>query len=420
MKGSIKTRTLTPKKVKTAESATTATPETTATPVRAEKRYDAIYRDPNGRQRWKTFTKRKDAEKFLASTVVSVHNRSYVELTPVSFTAFVTDWLKNLTGVKPSTRRAYASTITRTLIPAFGDRWLEELDVVTVNGFLGRQTTAGRKPKTVQNQLALLSKILSDAKEAHHLAVNPLSGSRALRRPRPMKAEDRQEVEAFAPDEVIRLLDALDPSYVPLVQTWVSTGLRPGEVIALQWGDLNWAAKAIEVRRTYYGREGVDLVLKTLRSRRSVDIGDQLLAVLGRLARERFGEGPIDPSLPVFLTRGGQRIDVDSFRKHIWTPALVKAGLSYRKPYALRHTFATLLLSQGQSVRYIADQLGHSTAMMTLNVYAKWLPRERREAPGRFEATLEAARTALSSNNHLTESAEPAELGEIHRESEWR
>jgi hypothetical protein len=86
-------------------------------------------------------------------------------------------------------------------------------------------------------------------------------------------------------------------------------------------------------------------------------VGDQLLALLGRLARERFGDGPIDPSLPMFLTPEGQRIDVDSFRKYIWTPALVKAGLSYRKPYSLRHTYATLLLSQGQSVRYIKGEL---------------------------------------------------------------
>jgi integrase len=354
MKGSIRTRTLTVKSQKA--HATPPRVADTQSP-RVEKRYDAIYRDPNGRQRWRTFRKRRDAEKFLSATITTVHDRSYREITPISFKVFAEAWLTGLNGLKPSTKKAYASTIAHTFLPAFGDRWLEELDVVTVNGFLGRQANAGLKPKTLKNQLGLLSKLLSDAKEAHHLATNPLTGSKAVRRPRAVKAEDRQEVEAFTPGEVIRVLDGIDPHYAAFTQTCVSTGLRPGEIIGLQWGDVDWRAKVIHVRRTFYGREHLDLVLKTRTSRRSVDVGDQLLALLGRLARERFGDGPIDPSLPMFLTPEGQRIDVDSFRKYIWTPALVKAGLSYRKPYSLRHTYATLLLSQGQSVRYIKGEL---------------------------------------------------------------
>jgi len=62
-----------------------------------------------------------------------------------------------------------------------------------------------------------------------------------------------------------------------------------------------------------------------------------------------------------------------------------RAGIAYRKPCSLRHTFATLVLSQGQSVKYVAAQLGHTNAAMTLNHYARWLPAERIEAPGRLE-----------------------------------
>jgi hypothetical protein len=70
---------------------------------------------------------------------------------------------------------------------------------------------------------------------------------------------------------------------------------------------------------------------------RSVDAGDQLLAVLNRHARARFGDGPIDPEAPLFLTPAGARVDLCNFRARHWVPTLQKAGLAYGKPYERRH-----------------------------------------------------------------------------------
>src|SRR5215831_2688984 len=87
------------------------------------------------------------------------------------------------------------------------------------------------------------------------------------------------------------LLDAIDPGYSAFVLTGVSTGLRLGELIGLQWGDVDHAQRRLHVRRTHW--KGQDFVPKTKTSRRAVDLGDQLLATLSRLARERFGEEPV-------------------------------------------------------------------------------------------------------------------------------
>ena len=185
----------------------------------------------------------------------------------------------------------------------------------------------------------------------------------------------------------------------------------------MRWGDLDRTAKVLQVQRTYW--KGQDLVLKTKGSRRSVDLGDQLLAALGALARERFPDGAIDLEAPVFVTPDGGRIDLDHFRKRVWSPALAKAGLPYRRPYALRHTFATLLLSEGQSVKYVSSQLGHASAVMTLNTYARWLPRERREAPARLEAALAAARVPVVPV--LTDANETSQTGywKVSSTSTW-
>ena len=365
----------------------------TRTLTNGKKSYAAVYRvvvDGKRKQKWRWFSKQKDAARHLASTVTTVHAGTYREIRPLLFKTFAAAWAQGLSDIKPSTAEKYRSTIRSALVPNFGDLPLSEIGPDVVNAWLARRADAGIKPKTSRNQLAILTKMLNDARETHQVAVNRLAGSRALRRPRALRASDETVVEVFDPEEINALLDAIEPAYTVMVLAWVSMGVRPGELFAMRWGDVDWTRKTITVARTLY--KGEDLVVKTRSSRRTVDVGDQLLASLSGLRRDRFGEGPVDLEAPIFWTPAGERLDPNHFRKGPWMRALVKAGLRYRKPYSLRHTFATLLLSQGQTPSYVASQLGHSSPVMTLNVYAKWLPRERREAPARVEAQLAAAR----------------------------
>jgi integrase len=366
--------------------------------------YAAVYR-AGGKQRWKWFRRRKDAQRFLAKTLGEIHAGRYRDVRPTTFSAFAAPWIEGLGDLKPSTVEVYRSMLHSALVPFFGPKGLETITPDVVNGFLQQQAAAGLRVKTIKNQLALLSTILSAAVEAGRLGVNRLVGSKTLRRPRAVKAEDGGDaVEVFTPAQVNALLDALPAHYVPLVQTWVSTGLRPGEVVGLRVGDIDWTHHVLHVQRTHW--HGVDYVPKTKGSRRTVDIGDQLLGVLGGAVRARFSDGVADLTTPLFVTPTGARIDLGRFRRGIWMAALAKAGLAYRRPYILRHTFASLVLAQGQSVAYVSAQLGHSSPMMTMNVYGRFLPRERRESPNRLEAQFTEARAngALTGLADLPES----------------
>src|SRR5262249_35867443 len=149
---------------------------------RYAKRYDACWR-VNGKQKSKTFAKRKAAERFLTDTIKKVQDGAYVEIKPTTFKVFAERWLEGLGNVKPSTRRAYASIVTHQFIPAFGDRGLAALGVEDVNAWL-RSRGEVLRVKTLRNHLGLLHKILDDAREAGYLAVNRLHQSRALQRPK--------------------------------------------------------------------------------------------------------------------------------------------------------------------------------------------------------------------------------------------
>jgi integrase len=223
----------------------------TRTAKDGSKRYHAAFRTDAGRIKTKMFRKWKEASGYLAENTPSVQDGTYREIRPITFKEYAEQWLEGLGNLKPSTRGSYASMVMRRLIPAFGDRPMAGIAVEDVNAWLASKEGKLR-PKTLRNILALLNKLLGDAQEADHLKVNRLAGSRALRRPRPLREGDEQEIEILTPGEVQTLLDTLPAGYVPLFLTAVSTGMRLGELLGLQWGDVDSPAGRLWVRRTAY------------------------------------------------------------------------------------------------------------------------------------------------------------------------
>ena len=87
----------------------------------------------------------------------------------------------------------------------------------------------------------------------------------------------------------------------------------------------------------------------------------------------------------MFSTTGGAPVRDDAFRNNVWTPLLRRAGLRYRKPHTLRHTFASMLIEAGEPLNYVQQQLGHHSPAFTLAVYGHLLPRGDRRAVDRLD-----------------------------------
>lgn len=114
------------------------------------------------------------------------------------------------------------------------------------------------------------------------------------------------------------------------------------------------------------------------------------------------------PPERVFSTPQGTPIQQDSFRNYVWTPLLRRAGLRYRKPHTLRHTFASMLIEQGEPLSYIQQQLGHHSAAFTLKVYGHLLPRGDSRA-------VDALDDATIRNPGATAVQQPASLSNLSR-----
>jgi integrase len=352
------------------------------------KRYDAAWRVGH-KIKTKTFTKRKAADNYLTAQVKRVQDGTYIEVKPATFAEYAEAWLKGLGNLKPNTRRGYGSDLRKHLLPALGDLPLGQIGPEEVNAYLASQDGKLR-PKTLTNQLSLLAKIMGDAVEAHRLTVNRLHRSRAIRRPKAIREDDEIQVEVLTPEEVNAALDALPPRWYPFFFTAVCTGMRLGELLALTWGDFDEVNGRLWVRRTY--SRGHFYLPKTGRSRRPVDIGDQLIAVLRGVRRARFGDTPPAPTALLFPCRTGGPLTPENLRTRVWAPALAKAGVRHVRIHSLRHFYASVLIAQGENIKYISSQLGHASVQITVDRYGHLFPDERRAAAGRFERRLASSK----------------------------
>jgi len=178
-------------------------------------------------------------------------------------------------------------------------------------------------------------------------------------------------------------------------------GLRAGEASGLFWSDLDTKNKTILVRRQFTrGQKGKP---KT-RKKRPVDVSTVLLAELQALKKQRqeaylakgkneipelifLGPGQIiwEEGKPVGRAEGGH-VDMDNFRNRVFWKACDKAKIRRRRVHDTRHTFASLLLSNGEPLKYVSSQLGHASIRMTADVYGHLEVGSNRAAMDRLPA----------------------------------
>ncbi len=165
--------------------------------------------------------------------------------------------------------------------------------------------------------------------------------------------------------------------------------MREGELIGLQWGDVDFSGRLIEVRRNV--RRGRITTPKNGKTRR-VDMSLQLTNTLERLLAQRKAEAlkkgeSLDAVTEswVFTTPQGTQLDPDNLRKRVFYCALSMAGLRRVRFHDLRHTYASLLIQQGESLAYIRDQLGHHSIQITVDTYGHLVPGGNRQAVDKLD-----------------------------------
>lgn len=224
-----------------------------------------------------------------------------------------------------------------------------------------------------------------------------------MRRTR-LDAGIKRAAEFLTRDELAHLLKicrAHEPDFYALVLLLARTGLRLGEAVALQWDDIDWHGSFADIERSYSKRRYS--TPKSGKGRR-VDLSDHLVEVLNarHVAAKKHALRTGTPLAPWVFPGDppSQPMDASNFRRRQWARILKEAGVHALRLHALRHTYASLLISQGESLAYVRDQLGHHSIQITVDTYGHLVPGGNRAAVNRLDdapASASPASPALPS-----------------------
>ena len=352
-------------------------------------------RGPDGKR--KHFNKtihgsKKDAQKFL-NEKLHEHDRGLLVVPSRQLAReFLLEWIdKGKPGISQRTRESYRWMLLQYVLPKIGDWRLDQLGPFEIQELYNGMTERGLSPRTVRYTHSILKSALSQAVRWRMLPGNPAD---LVELPKMV----RKEMRALSPQEATDFLDAIrGDRWAPLWELLLVTGLRPGEALGLKWSDVDWDQKRVRIQRTLVRSEDNEWHLgepKTARSRRSVVVPKSTMDTLRRhrtdQAQERLRRGAeykADLDL-VFANGVGEPLDYRVVVRRHFKPIVKAAGLEPLRLYDLRHTCATLLLAGGEHPKVVAERLGHSSTVMTMDVYSHVLPDMQEKAAEKLERLL--------------------------------
>lgn len=318
---------------------------------------------------------------------------------------YLDEWLaRRVTQLRPTSLRGYRSAIRCYVHPTIGDVPLSRLDRRLLERLYadllirGGRNGKALSPKTVSHVHAILHGALKDAVLDGLLEANPAAHARRPSRD-PHATDIDDDLQIWTVEQVAHFLDQVDDhAWRALWHLAVGTGARRGELLGLRWVDVDLAAGVIRIRRSLSKLGGVARLLGTKTSRnRTLSIGESVVRALERhraeqqVRRREVGSEWRDEWGLVFTDDVGAPIDpmqvTVEFRR------LVRVyDVPVIRLHDLRHTHASLLLSQGAPIKLVSERLGHAKIAMTMDVYAHLLPAMDGDATASLDASIRAAR----------------------------
>jgi len=353
-----------------------------------------------GKQKFKVFsgkTRQVVAQK-LNNYIANEKGKEPEQACKDTLSAWLDKWYESyvVPNVKTSTRVSYEMVIRRHLKPSIGNIKLKDLKKDTIEELYNKLIVGGRtdgkgglSPKTVKNVHLVLHMALEEAARREYIIKNPASIAKVPT----MKSTNskKKDIEILSKDEQ-KLLEAACSTdvYGTAIKLDLYTGMRLGELLGLQWPDINFENRTISISRQLNRLKDFDPKataktkleiqddVKTATSYRVISIAPTIVTMLQTYKAQQDIEskkwGKAHKKLQmVFARDDGSFIDPSTFREH-YKQTLRKACLKNCTVHALRHTFATRALEAGVPIKVVSNILGHAGVQITMDTYSHVLP----------------------------------------------
>lgn len=315
-------------------------------------------------------------------------------ITPTKLTVavYLKQWLDNRIAkaiIRPNTAEEYRGILDRYVIPRCGSVKLADLRPFHIEDVI--QSMGSLSPNTTRHLLTVWHSALTRAIKTGLLHTNAID---AIERP----ASSRPTVRAFSSEEAKRFMEeARGDTFETLFYLALYTGMRPEEMVGLQWQHVDLDGMTIKVRCVIVWLKGAKWQFGEPKTKRGVRDIRIPIGVVKRLREHRSRQRELrmkvrrfyrDDLDLVFGDRLGLPLRYKSINANHVRPICERAGLGRASLYTFRHTFATLLLEAGENVKVVSEMLGHAGVMITIDSYQHVLPSMSEGASRRLEKLL--------------------------------
>lgn len=297
---------------------------------------------------------------------------------------------KKRSGAEVSTTDNYGSIVDHHILPAFGDKAINELDAATIQNTLYAKTVDGRvdgkgglSSATVNLMHAILTMVFNFAVGQGYMEQNPM----CVKRVKKIKGRKRQ-IRVMSDETVDKLLEGTEDARVKaLFGFMLATGVRRGEALGLKWSEVDADLQEVWIRQGLKKDKEKKAVLGRLKrdnTERTIPLHPDDFAALMEWKEIQEAEKLLlgkdyHNSGFVFANADGTRIYPDMVNSWL-EKALARLDLPRYTPHEMRHTFASRMIRAGAHPKVLQELLGHSTIKMTMDTYGHLFPGMKREA----------------------------------------